>query len=892
MIHHKNAILRILVAALFAGTSSLAIATAQDEPPAAPDEAEDAREPAEKPKPATKDDKDDDEEDEDKTPTIEKKTEDFEKSEGLFSFYTDPENGDIYMEVTEDQLGEEFVAFSYSENGVLEAGTFRGAYRDQRVISIERYYDRLEFVERSTAFYFDEENPIARAADANISDAILAVVEIEAKTPGAEAEGEEDATSTRYLVKANDIFLSEALHQVKPSPNPDAEPDAFSVGELASDRTKFDEIRNYPQNTDVIVDYVFKSSYPRNGGSDAVTDARAVTVKVQHSLIAMPDDAFTPRIDDYRVGYFFDQVTDLTSDKAAPYRDLINRWRLVKKDPDAEISDPVTPITWWIENTTPTEYRDTIRDSVLAWNSSFEKAGFSNAIEIKVQPDDAEWDAGDIRYNVLRWTSSPIPPFGGYGPSFTNPRTGEIIGADIMLEYSFLTNRWVFGDVFSEEGIAGNGAEMIDTPVSADARHNMCAVSSHLYAANQFGLTALQALGANDVELNELVKESIYYLMLHEVGHTLGLNHNMKASVQWGPDEVHDASVTNGAPTASVMDYPAINIAPPGKTQGDYYMTRPGPYDDWAIKFGYGTDIEGEARSTLLSQSTDPGHVFGNDADDMRAPGRGIDPRVMISDMSADPVAYGVDRMRLVDATLPKLVDKYDDEHSWQTLLRGYFFATGQKATMGSVISRQIGGVYVDRTAPGEDGVLEAPFTPVPEARQKAAMKALKENIFAADAFDAPEELVRRLQAQRRGFNFSGGTEDPKLHARALGIQTNVLNHLLHPVVMGRMTDTALYGNTYSSTEMILDLNDAIFGGDLRGRPNAFRRNIQTAYLERLVAIADDPAYDPTARAAALAGADNIQSRLGFLEFGIAPETKGHRLQIKRILARLDTDEE
>ena len=535
------------------------------------------------------------------------------------------------------------------------------------------------------------------------------------------------------------------------------------------------------------------------------------------------------------------------------------------------------------------EYRDTIRDAVLAWNSSFEKAGFSNAVVVKVQPDDADWDAGDIRYNVLRWTSSPNPPFGGYGPSFTNPRTGEIIGADIMLEYSFLTNRWVFGDSFGDEGIAST-VSALEMPVSSNARHAMCAVSSHLYSANQFGLTALQALGANDVELTELVKESIYYLMLHEVGHTLGLNHNMKASTQWSPDEVHDASVTNGAPTASVMDYPAINIAPPGKTQGDYYMTRPGPYDDWAITFGYGTDIEGDARAALLAQSTEPGHIFGNDADDMRSPGAGIDPRVMISDMSSDPVTYGVNRMALVNATLPKLVDKYDDEHSWQTLLRSYFFVTGQKAAMGGVISRQIGGVYVDRTVPGAEGVMDAPFTPVPEARQKAAMNALKDHIFAADAFDAPEELVRRLQTQRRGFNYFGDTEDPKLHARALGIQMGVLNHLLHPVVMGRMTDTALYGNSYSSTQMILDLNDAIFGGDLRGKPNAFRRNLQTAYLERLVAMADDPSYEATARGAALAGADNINSRLGFLEFGIAPETKGHRLQIKRILARLEPE--
>lgn len=179
---------------------------------------------------------------------------------------------------------------------------------------------------------------------------------------------------------------------------------------------------------------------------------------------------------------------------------------------------------------------------------------------------------------------------------------------------------------------------------------------------------------------------------------------------------------------------------------------------------------------------------------------------------------------------------------------------------------------------------MEAPFTAVPLARQKAAMDALGDYIFAADAFNESEELVRHLQAQRRGFNFFGGTEDPKIHARALGIQMAPLDHLLNPVVMQRLTDSGFYGNEYTPAAMVRDLNDAIFGGDLRGNPNAFRRNLQVAYLQRLVAIIDNPEYDPTARAAALAGAQNVRSRLGWFEFGLSAETKAHRAQIKRTL--------
>ena len=132
-----------------------------------------------------------------------------------------------------------------------------------------------------------------------------------------------------------------------------------------------------------------------------------------------------------------------TADDVTPYRDPIHRWNLEKKYPEQFVSVPVKPITWWIENTTPLEFRQIIKDGVESWNIAFEDAGFSNAIEVKIQPDTALWDAGDIRYNVLRWTSSPRPPWGGYGPSFVNPRTGEILGADIMLEWSYITNRIV-----------------------------------------------------------------------------------------------------------------------------------------------------------------------------------------------------------------------------------------------------------------------------------------------------------------------------------------------------------------------------------------------------------------------------------------------------------------
>jgi hypothetical protein len=811
-----------------------------------------------------------DEEKKDDRPTIEKKTEGFERSEGLFPAFRDPKSGALYLEVSEAQLGEEFIAVSYAENGVLEAGAFRGQYRDNRVISIERYYDKLEVVEENTSFYFDAGNALSRAADANVSPAPLASLKIEALTPG-----EGDAPD-RYLIDAGALFLTEALHQVKPSPRPDADPFDFSVGDLAGDRTRYDSVATFPENLDVVVDYVFASPYPRNGGSEAVTDARSVVVTVQHSLIAMPEEGFTPRLDDYRVGYFTERVTDLTDADPAPYRDLVNRWRLVKQDPEAAVSDPVEPIVWWIENTTPLRYRDTVEKAALAWNQAFEKAGFSGAIVVKQQPDDAEWNAGDIRYNVLRWTSSPNPPFGGYGPSFTNPRTGEILGADVMLEEVFVQNRLVVDEIF------GYGRSV---PAMVPAGEGHCTAGRNLSETLGFAAAALQATGASAEDQDRLGEEGLYYLILHELGHTLGLNHNMKASNLFDAVEIHDRNVTQGLTAGSVMDYPTVNLAPAGQEHGDFYSLRPGPYDDWAIAFGYDPSIdEEEKRAALLARSSERELMFGNDADDMRRPGSGIDPRVMINDLSSEPVLYARDRMDLVRATLPNLLDEFGGEESWQGLVRAFAISIGQYGGQAQVVSRQVGGVYVDRSAPAQ--AKGEPFKPVPRAQQKQAMETLSSYVFAPDAFDLPQELIVRLQRQRRGFDFFGGTEDPKVHDLVLSIQSGVLAHLTHPVTLQRMTDSSLYGGDYLPSEMLIDLNEAAFGDELIfGSANSFRRNLQLHYLERLAAAASSGAYDPAAKAAAVSALMDVRRRLFFLvDFWMTPEMRAHRLQVKRIV--------
>jgi hypothetical protein len=370
------------------------------------------------------------------------------------------------------------------------------------VVRISRCFDRIDFTIENTSYYFDPLKPIARAADANISHAVAATLKIEA----------EDTARGVVVVKANDLFLTESFNRVTPLPDPNRKPhEVFSLGKLSAAKSKIRDVHNYTRNTDVVVE---------------------------------------------------GEITDLSSTDITPYRDVINRWKLVKRDPTAAVSDPVEPIVYWIENTTPMELRPIIESAALRWNEAFEAAGFSNAVAVRTQPDDADWDAGDLRYNVIRWTSSPSPQFGGYGPSFFDPRTGQILGADIMLEHIVIAN------VLREARVLGD-LSALDAPLSLDPTR--CAAGLLAQRELLFANAALDALGADHAEHERVLEEFIYFLVLHEIGHTLGLNHNFRSSHLHSLEALYDPAQTYDVGlTGSVMDYPSAPFALPGKPQGQF----------------------------------------------------------------------------------------------------------------------------------------------------------------------------------------------------------------------------------------------------------------------------------------------------------------------------------
>ena len=812
-------------------------------------------------------------------------TKDFRLTEGLFNLYQDTAKGSMYMHIPAEAMGNEFIYFSQVEDGVVLSGFHRGQYRGSKVISFHRHFGQLEVHAENTNFFVDPNNALSKAADANLNTPILASLKVEAKD------------SSGVVISADALFLKEELQMVKPPTRPGRR---SALGKLSKTKSKVVDVVNYPENTEVSVDYVYDTSSPNVGGSQFV-DGRVVTVGYRHALLPMPEDGFTPRADDPRIGFFTTNVDDLTGVTSTPWRDMIHRWRLEKKDPEAAMSEPVEPITWWIENTTPEEFRPIIKAGVEKWNLAFEPLGFKNAVVVKVQPDTADWDAGDVRYNVLRWTASPTPPFSGYGPSFVNPRTGEILGADIMLEYGGMVGRLWRAEVFSKAGMIEDAMDEEYAELDAELEHRssrevLAEQMSRCHAGTIMGRNSLLAAAAmraynfTDEEHAEFIRQTLHRLVLHEVGHTLGMSHNMHASTMLSPDELKDADVVavNGM-CNSVMEYPAINFARNPEEQTLFYDDSPGPYDKWVIEYGYSVGLEDpqaeeDRLAAILERSTDPLLQFGNDADDMRGTGRGINPDVNIYDLSSDPVAYASERCDLVNDLLPSLVENFaSGVDSHQEVLRAYYALTGEYATQLRVMTRQIGGVRYNRATPAQlDG--KAPFTPVAEADQKAAMAALRTYAFAPDAFDAQADVLAYLQSQRRGFGFFGRNEDPRIHARVAGAQFGALAQLVHPNVLMRILDSGLYGNTYDLAEYMEDLTDAVFKADRRTTVNTYRQGLQLMYVRALIAsLSEKSRLNSVAQSVVLAQLRAIDRQQ---RDGVSPDgmTRAHRAHVRHLI--------
>jgi Met-zincin/Domain of unknown function (DUF5117) len=568
-------------------------------------------------------------------------------------------------------------------------------------------------------------------------------------------------------------------------------------------------------------------------------DPRSMFVGFVYSFTRLPEVPMAPRKTDPRLGHFFDVVTDLGSDlKANPRMHYVNRWRLEKADPSAELSEPKEPIVYWLDKNIPPQYRKSVEAGVLEWNKAFEKIGFKNAIVARQQPDDAEWDTMDGRHASIRWFVGSDVGF-AIGPNHSDPRTGEIIDADIGMSDVFgrSSRRFIAEDV-------GTGAKVHLAPWSNRPTAAYCDYAQEAASEMDFALDLLEARGdlaPDSPEAEAFVQGVIKDTITHEVGHTLGLKHNFKGSTVVSRAALQDRSLTekNGI-SGSVMDYNAYNLALRGEKPSTLNNTTIGPYDYWAIEYAYkpmAAADEAAELARIASRSTDPLLAYADDADAGGVGNDGIDPLVNRFDLGDDPLAYYVRRLQLSRELWQRVQDRGSrpgDEATRQrrVLLSGF----RQLGRATELVGKYVGGMNTVRDLPGT--TQRAAYVPVAPAKQREALQFLATGVFNADSFRFKPEFIASLSPDYNEWDRGGPVSIP---ATVLQLQTVAMDRLLSPGTASRLLDLPSYvseakrRNIISLAEVYSTLQGAVWSELKSGKEiDRLRRNLQREHLRRM----------------------------------------------------------
>lgn len=627
----------------------------------------------------------------------------------------------------------------------------------------------------------------------------------------------------------------------------------------------------------------------------ATPDPRSLFVSYVYNFAALPDQPMAARQTDPRLGHFAESFTDLGTDsKPNPRVHFINRWRLEKKDPAAALSEPVKPITYWMDKNIPVKYRAAVEAGIVEWNKAFEKIGFKNAVVAKQQPDDASWDNMDAGHASIRWFVGADVGF-AIGPSHTDPRSGEILDADIGMSDVFVRG----GRAFISEDLGrsfGSHAEMPALGGMASRGHHhahgaYCNYAHEAAAEMGFAMDILEARGdimPDSPEADAFINARIKDVIMHEVGHTLGLKHNFKASTTVTQAQLKDKAYTeaNGI-SGSVMDYNAYNIALKGEPQASLNNSTLGPYDYWAIEYAY-KPIEASAEKAELARiaarSTEPALLFADDADAGGfGPYDGMDPLANRFDLGDDPLAYYKKRLKLSQELWARIQERQpvpgeDPLRQRRSILAGF----SQLFRASELIGKYVGGMHAQRDLPGNGA--RASFTPVEPAKQREALQFLATGLFSVDSFKFRPEFLSTLTVDYNEWDRGGPLNVPAAVAR---VQLVALDRLLGANTATRLLDLPAYvpeskrKGLISLNEVYGTLNASIWselksGSDIE----RLRRNLQREHLRRLQAVLTrGPAtLPPDALSLARFHATQLQSdlRSAVAKGGQSVETRAH----------------
>jgi hypothetical protein len=598
----------------------------------------------------------------------------------------------------------------------------------------------------------------------------------------------------------------------------------YKISRLEADKSFIESVKSYPENIEARHVKTYAAGDPPSNSSTGT-----ISIEINNSMILLPKEPMKKRYFDERVGWFTSGQVDygLDNQKSETVR-FLDRWRLEVKDEDiekfkrGELVEPKKQIVYYIDPATPMKWRKYLKQGVNDWQVAFEAAGFKNAIIAKDPPtaeEDPEWSPEDARYSVIRYFASPIQ--NAYGPHVSDPRSGEILESDIGWYHNVMS--LLQGWFFVQTAAINPEAQMV---------------------------------GFKDEVMGELVK----FVSSHEVGHTLGLPHNMGSSSAYKVDDLRNPEFTKKYGTApSIMDYARFNYVAQPEDKGVALMPNIGVYDKHAIKWGYRPILEAKTASDeketldkwILDHADDPMYRFGQQ--------NSIDPSAQTEDLGDDAIKasdYGIKNLKRIVPNLIKWTSK--DGETYDDLEEMYGHVVSQFNRYMGHVTTNIGGIYKYSKTTDQDGVV---FSNVDKDYQKNSLAFLNEQLF-----ETPEWLIDKDIIARTEFN--GVTE------RIRGIQVRTLNNVLDLTRMMRMIDneTLNGSDAYSVISMMTDLRDGIWSELNRGRSiDAYRRNLQRAHVERLATLMESK---------------DVRGRRGTVtikESDILPIVRGELNRIKRL---------
>jgi hypothetical protein len=792
---------------------------------------------------------------------------DAKKIDGLFTLYEKDDK--VYIELSPEQLGQlYFLQLNVNRGLPDERALSARRMINSHVVAFKRQHNSVQLLARNFKHVGKPDTPLARAVANITSDSLLASAPVLSQ-PHPEKKS--------FLVEASTIFFTDMMNVTA------ALEAGFRSGYVFDGRNSaFSAVRSTPTTTSLTLNAHFAtprlptptpsptpSPVPPPSPTKSTPDPRSFFMGLHYSLARLPEIPMRARLADDRVGHFNNQQWNY-SNEAVPFarQYVVRRWRLERPDGlvgSNTLAEPKKPITFWIDRAVPLEYREAVRDGALEWNKAFEKIGFKNAIVVKQQEENDDTDSNDTMRASVHWFVDYNDGALAVGPSVADPRTGELLDADISMGagWARLPRRNASDQFLRPPG----------TKTAAHDHSEYCDHGEGMLEEASFAMDLLQLRGqlpSEGPEALAIAQNVVKGVMMHEVGHALGLRHNFRSSTIYTLKQLADPEFVNkNGLTGSIMDYVPFNIALKGETQGSFYGATLGPYDYWAIEYAYkefSAADEKAGLAAIANRSAEPLLAYGTD-EEVQGDGDGMDPDVNQRDLGDDPIAYAKRRIALTR-------ELWDSAQS-QPLLVGESNAvqrrrvdSGMSAveTAFGFIAKNVGGVTYLRDHAGTG---RANYTPVAAQRQRDALSFIADTAFRDETFALPAEFMNRLPTDNLDRLF----ESPQMISfgeRISRLHRTLLDRLLSEKVAQRVLETPTLlkdaSNAVSLDEVYTTVENAVWADATGARDvSPSRRALQREHAKRVAAALTRPTpanYAAEARALHRQSAKRLVAKL------------------------------